>query len=130
MSDKWIAQIEQTNRIIEQIEKHKVDVILLPNPPDATNKEHFIRAYNVLMQAHLRRFLCLVDCMELTWNTGQLLPCSIMGRSCMESAAIVVLINSKLEKQIAAKDYNKAYYWVASHMLLVKTDIEAKESRM
>jgi hypothetical protein len=43
----------------------------------------------------------------------------------MENAAIVVLINSKLEKQIAARDYNKAYYWIASHMLFVKTDIEA-----
>jgi hypothetical protein len=125
MSDEWIDQIEQTNRIISEIEKRKVDFIPLPNPPDATKKEHMKRGYSTLMQAHLRRFLCLIDCMELTWNTGRLLPCTIMGRSCMESAAIVVLINSKLEKQITAKDYNKAYYWIASHMLLVKTDIEA-----
>jgi hypothetical protein len=125
MSDDWIAQITETNRIIKELEKRKVDLIALPHPPDVTNKHHMNRAYNVLMQAHLRRFLCLIDCMELTWNTGRLLPCTMMGRACMESAAIVVLINSKLKKHITETDYNKAYYWVASHMLLVKTDIEA-----
>jgi len=88
MSDDWISQIGETNKIIEGLEKRKVDFIPLPNPPDANSKEHLNRSYNVLMQAHLRRFLCLIDSMELTWNSGRLLPCTIMGRSCMESAAI------------------------------------------
>jgi hypothetical protein len=125
MTDDWVTQIDQTQRILRVIEKRRVDFIALPNPPDLTNKEHLNRSYNVLIQSHLRRFLCLIDAMELTWNTGRLLPCTIMGRSCMESAAMLALINTKLQKLVGDKNYNKAYFWVASNMLLVKTDIEA-----
>ncbi len=45
----------------------------------------------------------------------------------MESAAVAVFINSKLDKHIVDKDYNKAYYWIASHTLLVRVDIEAND---
>lgn len=124
MIPDWISQIEKYNNAIEVLKRSKVDFMALPNPPDAKNKEQLNRNYNVLMQAHLRRFLCLIDSMELTWNTGRLLPCAMMGRACMESAATTMLINSKLEKHIIDKTYNKAYYWIASHMLSVRKDIE------
>ena len=62
MSDDWIAQIGKTNQAIDELKKRKIDFIALPDPPDPTNKEHLTRSYDTLMQAHLRRFLCLIDC--------------------------------------------------------------------
>lgn len=126
LSDASIAQIGETNRLIAVLEKRKVDFIAIPNLPDAKNKEHLCHIYNVLMQAHLRRFLCLIDSMELTWNSGQLLPCTIMGRSCMECAAIAIFVNYKLEKHISDKAYNKAFYWIASHTMLMRKVIDTK----
>ncbi|MGB7976501.1 MAG: hypothetical protein WCF81_19615 [Roseiarcus sp.] len=124
MTSEWISQIGRYNHDIEALKKSKVNLIALSKPPDPKNKEQLNCIYGVLMQAHLRRFLCLIDGMELTWNTGRILPCTMMGRGCMESAATAILINSKLEKHIKDKTYNKAYHWVASHMLAVHKDME------
>jgi hypothetical protein len=124
MSGDWISEIEKTNIIIKKLEESKIDSILSPTDPDPKDRKQLAISYNVLMQTHLRRFLCLIDSMELLWNSERLLPCTMMGRSCMESAAMPLLINTKLEKFINTKDFNKAFHWIASHILLVRTDVK------
>ena len=42
----------------------------------------------------------------------------------MESAAMPMLINTTLEKCINTKDFNRAFHWIASHILLVRTDLQ------
>ena len=121
MSSDWISEIE---KIIKQLEKSKINSIFSPTDPDLKDRKQLAISYNVLMQAHLRRFLCLIDSMELMWNNERLLPCTMMGRSCMESAAMPMLINTTLEKCINTKDFNRAVHWIASHILLVRTDLQ------
>jgi hypothetical protein len=64
MSSDWISEIEKTNVIIKQLEKSKINSIFSPTDPDLKDRKQLAISYNVLMQAHLRRFLCLIDSME------------------------------------------------------------------
>jgi hypothetical protein len=123
------SRLDEINEWVKFLVAQKVEQLSTTQTADCRDPQHFRNLYTILIHCHLRRLLCLVEAMQDTWNSEKLFPCSILGRVAMEGAAIMVSINESLQKYISAKDYDRAYFWIASHVLATKrTDAPPKFS--
>ena len=122
--DELRSRLDEINEWVKRLAAQKSEQLLVAQTPDCRDRQHLRNFYTIFIHCHLRRILCLVEVMQDTWNSEQLFPCSILGRIAMEGAATMVSINGNLQKYISAKDYDRAYFWIASHVLATKrTDV-------
>jgi len=121
-TDNLPSRLEKLNSLVTFLTNQKINQLPFTQQPDCRDKNNLQKLYIMLTQCHLRRLLCLVEAMQDAWNNDRLFPCSILGRIAMESAATMVSINEQVSKYISAKNYDRAYFWIASHVFSTKLE--------